>query len=181
MATTKRDEAADRWTRLWGSLSSQQRRSAALAYLTAAESFAAARDSAVAVLARHARAARSTVTQWPLEDRAARLAQLVHLDPPFLAALLARYLVASHSPMVRRFLDLVDLRHTNGEIDPTATGGVCDGERLVTAIRLTAAEFPARDLEFFLDAIEGQRIPYLQGLDAARREVGGSMRHDAPP
>jgi hypothetical protein len=62
MANPERDAAADRWTRLWGSLSSQQRRVAALAYLTEAEAVPAAREARVAVLT--------------------RLAQ-VRLDPPY--------------------------------------------------------------------------------------------------
>jgi hypothetical protein len=172
--TPQRKEAAARWTRLWKALSAEERKAAALAYLSAAETVPVARTSAMEVLARETRTRPATVSTWPLSKRADRLARLGRLDPPLAAVVVARHLVSAHGPMVRRFLDLVGLAHTDGEIQPQATSGRCETSQLRTAIAALSGEFPARDVAYFLDALEGQRIPYLDQLPALRADRGGA-------
>jgi hypothetical protein len=171
--------AGARWRGLWGSMADAERREAALRYLTAAEEQPAARASALVVIAVECRTSPSAVEGWPIETRADRLARAPRLDPPFIAALVARFLVGVHGGMVRRFLDLAGVEHVGGEIVPAAARGEpCAPERLRTAVRTIAAQHAARDVALFLDALDVQRIPRLAGLASARRDVDGAAQSE---
>jgi hypothetical protein len=168
------------WETLWRSLTGEERQQAALVYVRAAERFAPGREAVLAVLARDSRSREKAVARWSVERRAERLARVPSMDPPLLAAILARFLVDSRGPMVRRFLDLAGVAHRDGEIDAAkAAHGACDPERLRTAVRPVGAEFPPRDVALFLDALEGQRVACLEGLAAARRPPEGPTTQGA--
>lgn len=170
------EAARTRWETLWTTLTPEERREAALCYVTAAEKFPPGRAAILAVLARDSRSRLKAVARWPVERRADSLARLRPMDPPLLAAILARFLVDARGPLVRRFLDLAGIVHRGGEIDPAAVAGErCDAERLVAAVRAVAAEFPPRDVALFLGALEAQRLPLLEGLAAARRTPGSPI------
>jgi len=170
------EAARTRWGTLWHTLTAEERREAALFYVTAAERFPPGRAAILAVLARDSRSRPRAVARWPIERRADGLARMRSMDQPLLAAILARFLVDARGPMVRRFLDLAGIVHHGGEIDPAlAAGERCDAERLMAAVRAVAAEFPPRDVALFLGALEAQRLPFLEGLAAARRAPEGTI------
>jgi hypothetical protein len=148
----------------------------------AAERFAPGREAVLAVLARDSRSRPKAVARWPVERRADRLARVPSMDPPLLAAVLARFLVDARGSMVRRFLDLAGIAHRDGEIDAAGiAAGRCDAGRLAAAVRAVAAEFPPRDVALFLDALDAQRLPFLEGLAAARRAPEGPVSSAGAP
>ncbi len=105
-----------------------------------------------------------------VERRANRLALVPSMDPPLLAALIARLLVDARGPIVRRFLEVTGIAHRDGVIDAAGiAAGRCEPGRLASAVRAVTAEFPPLDVAPFLDALHAQRIPFLEGLGAARR------------
>lgn len=80
MAIRARDAAAARWTRPWGSLSPQERRSTATAWLTEAAAVPATHALVGARLLTRIRAPSSPATTWPASDRAEHLAGLRDVD-----------------------------------------------------------------------------------------------------
>jgi len=156
------------WDSIWNRMSRDERGAAAMAYLSAAEAHEAARESAVAVLACECRTRPRTVTRWPLEFRAARLARLKAWDPPFLAAVVATFQVECRRPLVTRFLGLAGVQNDDGALRPGLPLAPVPVERLEEAVATTRAEFSPRDVDLYLDALDAQRVPCLSGLAAAR-------------
>src|SRR5262245_1236120 len=163
------------WNELWTRLAPDERKAAARGYVLKADDAPMAREAVSAVLAREYRSRVETVERWPAASRGDRLSRVARLDPPLIAAIVARHLVDAHRPMVSRFLDLAGVAHSGGEIEAAAAAGEpIDAERLLVAVRAITAEFDARSATLFLDALDGQRVPRLARLTQARLQHAAS-------
>lgn len=176
-----RTEGVDRprktWTSLWAALTGPEKRFAAIKYLASVEAMPMARDSAEVVIARNLRVERAAVRSWSIAKRSDALAGMALLDPPFLAAIIAKFFVSVHGPMVCRFLDLAGVEHKAGAIVPNTATLSRDANRLKTALVSIACDHPRRALALFLDALAGQRLPCFADLGELRQELGLHSTH----
>ncbi len=130
--------------RLWKSLASEQRISAAIAFWVDPQA-RLEQAEAVGLIAQRIKFRPKSVLALPPEKKARHLIGLPQISDLMAARLLVAYHLAHQRPMMGRFLDELGIAHEEGlitEEEPKAP----EPERLEQAARALAAEFPKDDV-----------------------------------
>ena len=138
--------AADemRPTRLWRSLPSDARISAATAFWND-ENAAIEQAEAVGLISRQIKFRPKSVLSMAAEKKAKHLATMPQISDLLAARLLVSYHLEHQRPMMGKFLDQLGIVHDSGlitEEEPTAP----DAARLDEAVRVLTEEFPKADV-----------------------------------
>jgi hypothetical protein len=172
MRATNEELARARWSRIWRGLTSIERLDAAGRYIAAAELFDPARLAILGLLAKRLGTSQLRIAGWPIQERALRVCDLPDLEPPLIAAMVARFLIGNHRELVARFLDDLRIPHSGGEIafegvSQLTARSEAEIARAVQRLRVEHSDSRINDL--FLDALDAQLIPCLRNLSNARR------------
>lgn len=166
--------AADemRPTRLWRSLPSDVRVSAATAFWKD-DNAAIEQAEAVGLLSRQIKFRPKSVLALPPEKKAKHLAGMAQMSDLLAARLLISYHLEHQRPMMGKFLDALGIAHDNGlitEEEPAAP----DAAKLDEAVRVVAAEFPTADVARYFWTLLWQDPETWGGLQD-RPELDGAI------
>jgi hypothetical protein len=140
-------------SRLWRSMSLDQRQRAARAFWEEEE---AADDQVQAALliAQQKKFRPKTVVALDLDRKTRHLATMLSLPDTLAARALIVYHLAEQRPMMGAFLDALGIKHENGLIEEDSVQPEAD--KIPPAVQKLRAEFPADDVRLYLDTLKCQ-------------------------
>lgn len=116
-----------------------------------------------------------TVIALDLERKARHLATLASLPDTLAARALIVYHLAEQRPMMGAFLDALGIKHENGLIEEEAVKP--DAGKLAPAAQTLAAEFPAADVQLYLNTLLCQDPETWSGLkEMVKADSSASVR-----
>src|SRR4249920_700446 len=159
--------------RLWKGMTSEQRLKAARAFWATEEDEAAdAQFQAVFHIAQQKKFRAKSVFALDDERRAKHLASLHSVPEVVAARALVTYHLAEQRPMMGAFLDALGIAHENGLIQEENVKP--DTTRMKSAVEKISADFPAGDVQIYLNTLLCQDPETWGGLVASleRLEAG---------
>jgi hypothetical protein len=154
---------------LWKSVPEEKRQECALAFYgdKSLKEFQGAADTYVARLKNFRP---QFVKKLPVAKRASYLAHLP-LSAELASQLLVSYHFANQRPLMKAFLDSLAIPNENGLIAEDHTPERPDDAKLAEAVSVVRGEFPAEDVDLYLNVLQ------TQGDDV----WGGLAKHSALP
>jgi hypothetical protein len=134
-------------SRLWKSMTLEQRQRAARAFWSDQEATDDQIQAAL-IIAQQKKFRPKTIVSLDLERKARHLASLLALPDPLAARALIVYHLAEQRGMMGTFLDALGIKHENGLIDEESVKP--DGAKLPPAVSKLNAEYPADDVRLYL-------------------------------
>jgi hypothetical protein len=149
-------------SRLWKRMSSDQRQRAALAFWADPE---ATDDQVQAafLIAQQKKFRPKTVIGLDLDRKAKHLATVAGVPDQIAARALVIYHLAEQRPMMGAFLDALGIAHENGLIQEENVKP--DTARMKGAVEKISAEFPAEDVQMYLNTLLCQDPETWGGLE----------------
>jgi hypothetical protein len=149
-------------SRLWKRMSSDQRQRAALAFWADPE---ATDDQVQAafLIAQQKKFRPKTVIGLDLDRKAKHLATVAGVTDQIAARALVTYHLAEQRPMMGAFLDALGIAHENGLIQEENVKP--DTARMKGAVEKISAEFPAGDVQIYLNTLLCQDPETWGGLE----------------
>jgi len=166
MSNREASERAVQYTaiRIWRALRPEERLKAAAAIWEPGFAKPEEVAGALAAIANARRSRIQSIREAPKAKRAGYLAGMVVLPDGVAAALLYAYHMAHKIPMMRRFLELLEIEHEEGkitsEIDPPGE------EKLASCVDLLLAEFDGSEVAIYLQTLFNQDPETWAGLEA---------------
>src|SRR5262249_9934031 len=148
-------------SRLWKTMTVDQRLRAARAFWSD-EDAVDDQVQAALLIAQQKKFRPKTVIALDLERKARHLASLASLPDTLAARALIVYHLAEQRPMMGAFLDALGIKHENGLIEEEAVKPNAD--KLAPAAQKLSAEFPAPDVQLYLNTLICQDPETWSGL-----------------
>ncbi len=137
-------------SRLWKTMTLDQRQRAARAFWSDAEATDDQIQAAL-LIAQQKKFRPKTVVSLDLDRKARHLASLAALPDPLAARALIVYHLAEQRGMMGAFLDALGIKHDNGLIDEESVKP--DSTKLSPAVSKLNAEFPQDDVRLYLKTL----------------------------
>ncbi len=167
------------WERLWNRMMREEQRQAAREVIVQSAKMPEAAASILKLLVEGTKNRADVVARWSTDKQADYLTRIRMGDLTY-ASFVATFLVKFREPMLARMLDVAEIPNVNGVVDIRTQTQPIPTERLAAGIRAIEREFPARDVEFYLDAIEAQRQSIWKNLADAMKLARTMSRPPAP-
>lgn len=106
-----------------------------------------------------------TVVSLDVDRKAKHLASIVALPDQLAARALIVYHLAEQRPMMGAFLDALGIKHENGLIEEEEVKP--DAEKLAPAVSKLKSEFPAEDVQLYLNTLRCQDPDTWGSLETA--------------
>jgi hypothetical protein len=140
-------------SRLWKQMTSDQRQRAARAFWSDPDA-KADQLQAVMLIAQQKKFRPKTINGLDVDRRARHLATLPSLPDALAARALVVYHLAAQRPMMGAFLDALGIAHENGLIQEESV--TPDAEKVPAAVETLRAQFPADDVNLYLETLFSQ-------------------------
>ncbi|HEX7138545.1 MAG TPA: hypothetical protein VF219_11885 [Vicinamibacterales bacterium] len=137
-------------SRLWKTMTLDQRQRAARAFWSDEEAADDQRQAAL-LIAQQKKFRPKTVVALDLDRKARHLASLAMLPDPLAARALIVYHLTDQRAMMGTFLDALEIKHDNGLIDEESVKP--DAAKLPPAVSKIKADFPLDDVHLYLKTL----------------------------
>ena len=168
------------WAARWRALDRATAAAAARVFWSDAEVPEQARREAERLLAAQFRFRPQSIAVMPVARKAERLAGCRLLPERLAVPLLQTFHLQARQPLLARFLDLLGLEHAAGRIAESSAAKRCPPAALQAAITTLRREFPADEVELYLDCLELDGSGCFAGIVAARAAATPAVA-PAPP
>jgi hypothetical protein len=158
-------------SRLWKSMTSDQRQRAAHAFWSDPE---ATDDQVQAafLIAQQKKFRPKTVIGLDLDRKAKHLATVAGVSDQIAARALITYHLAEQRPMMGAFLDALGIAHENGVIQEDSVKP--DDAKIQGAVEKISAEFPKEDVQIYLNTLLCQDPDTWGGLEESLKGLGAT-------
>jgi hypothetical protein len=137
-------------SRLWRSMSLEQRQRAARAFWSA-DDIGDDQVQAALLIAQQKKFRPKTVVNLDLDRKARHLSSIAGLPDTLAARALIVYHLAEQRPMMGAFLDALGIKHENGLIEEESVKP--DDSKLAPAASKLTSEFPPDDVQLYLNTL----------------------------